>query len=76
MVIRAKLADGTEVAVPSYALDYMIASKKITAFLRADNWVSIDEDKIRKQQLRGDICLIGQGERDTDNLFRRADRTG
>lgn len=73
MAIRAKLTDGKEVEVPSYSLDYMIASKKITAFLRADNWVTIGADKTREPQLRN-FCLIGKGERDTDNLFKRANR--
>lgn len=73
MSIRVKLTDGKEVVVPSYSLDYMIAGKMITAFLRNDRWVLIGEDKIRKQQLLN-LCLIGQGERDTDNLFKRANR--
>ena len=71
MAIRAKLTDGKEVEIPSYSLDYLIASKMITAFLRSDGWVPIGEDKTRKQQLRN-LCLIGKGERETDSLFKRA----
>ena len=73
MVVRARLTDGKEVVVPSYSLDYLITTKKITAFLRSDGWVTIGEDKIRNQQV-GKVCLLGRGERDTDNLFKRAKR--
>ena len=73
MVIRARLTDGKEVEVLSYALDYLIATKMITAFLRSDGWVTIGEDKIRKKQV-GNVCLLGNGERNTDNLFKRANR--
>ncbi len=71
MTIRAILANGNEVEIPSYALNYVIVNKKISAFLRTDGWVTIGADKIRKQQL-GSLCLIGPGERDTDDLLKRS----
>jgi hypothetical protein len=71
MAIRAMLTSGKEIEVPSYSLDYAIANKRITAFLRSDGWVNVGKDKIRKQQ-PGMLCLLGNGERDTDKLYIRS----
>ena len=70
MGIRALLSNGKEIEIPSYSLDYAIANKRITAFLRADGWVDVAEQKVRKPH-HAKFCLMGNGDRDTDRLYVR-----
>ena len=50
MGISVVFANGDEKIVPAYMLDYLIQEKKLVAFLRADGWVQIGSDPIRKAQ--------------------------
>jgi hypothetical protein len=63
------LANGEEKIVPTYMLDYLIGNNKIIAFQRADGWVHIGRDRIRKSQLP----LIGPGDRWDDFMFKRTE---
>ena len=60
-------ANGEEMDVPAYMLDYLIREKKIVSFLRSDGWVQVDRDPIRKSQLP----LLRTGERWSDFMFKR-----
>lgn len=59
--------NGEEGDVPAYMLEYLIRENKIVAFLRADGWVHIGKDPIRKAQLP----LIRPGDRWSDFMFKR-----
>ena len=71
MSIKVVLNNGKEESVPSYALNYLIANKKIIAFRRSDGWVRIGADKIRSSHPNS-MCLLDQGKRDIDKLFVRS----
>jgi hypothetical protein len=60
-------ANGEEKIVPAYMLDYLIAEKKIVAFLRSDGWVQVGRDPIRKSQKP----LAQPGHRWSDFMFKR-----
>lgn len=62
-------ANGEEKIIPEYMLDYLIRTNKIIAFQRADGWVYIGRDPIRKVQLP----LIGSGDRWSDFMFKRTE---
>jgi hypothetical protein len=68
MGISVIFANGEEKNVPSYVLDYLINEKKIVAFLRADGWVQIGTDPIRKAQQP----LTRSGSRWSDFMFKRS----
>lgn len=67
MGISVIFENGEERSVPAYMLDYLIRERRIVAFLRADGWVQIGKDPIRKSQLP----LTRPGERWNDFLFKR-----
>ena len=48
MSIRVMYTNGKTGMVENYQLDDLIASGKIKKFRRADGWVSVDIDPIRK----------------------------
>lgn len=60
-------ANGEEKIVPAYMLDYLIRENKIVAFLRADGWVQVGRDPIRKAQKP----LTKTGDRWSDFMFKR-----
>jgi hypothetical protein len=68
MGISVIFANGDEKSVPAYMLDYLIREKKIVAFLRADGWVQVDRDPIRKAQQP----LTRSGDRWSDFMFKRS----
>jgi len=42
--------DGVTRNIPLYMLDQLIRDKKIIAFRRAEGWVHVDRDPLRKHQ--------------------------
>jgi hypothetical protein len=67
MGISVIFSSGEESKVPAYMLDYLIREKKIVAFLRAEGWVQVDRDPIRKAQQP----LHRTGSRWSDFMFKR-----
>lgn len=68
MQIKVILNSGSEISVPSYALDYLIAKNLIKAFKRSDGWVRTGHDRIRDSPLHAGTNH-GQDRRATDRLF-------
>jgi len=67
MGISVIFTNGEESKVPAYMLDYLMREKKIVAFLRADGWVQIGRDPVRKVQQP----LTRTGSRWSDFMFKR-----
>lgn len=42
--------DGVARNIPAYMLDQLIREKRIIAFRRADGWVNVGRDSVRKHQ--------------------------
>jgi hypothetical protein len=48
--IKVIFNDGVARNVPAYLLDHLIREKRIIAFRRADGWVNVGRDLLRKHQ--------------------------
>ena len=48
--IKVIFNDGIARNIPAYLLDHLIREKRIIAFRRADGWVNVGRDLLRKHQ--------------------------
>lgn len=67
--IKVLLPNGREEDFPYYVLDHFIRKKAIIAFERADGWVRIDRDPVRKAN--DSTMFPGQKKRFTDHLVKK-----